>query len=59
MKYRKVMKAIRNISSGNTTSTISKFAILNDFEMLNVRGGTDSKEKTKTKEMDVYDTRED
>jgi hypothetical protein len=53
------MKAILNISSKNTTNVTSKFAILNDFEMFNVRGGTDTKEKTKTKEMDVYDTRED
>ena len=59
MKYLTVMKAIRNISQKNNTSAISNFERLNDFEMFHIRGGSTTDTKTKTKEMDVYDTRED
>lgn len=34
------------------------FEFLNDFEMFKIRGGGDA-DKIKTKEIDVYDVRED
>lgn len=34
------------------------FELLNDFEMYKIRGGGDG-DKIKTKEIDVYDVRED
>ncbi len=36
----------------------SGFEFLNDFEMYKIRGGGDG-DKIKTKEVDVYDVRED
>ena len=50
------MKTIDN-NVKKTNSTFNGIEILNSFEMLNIRGGnTDG--KLKTKEIDVYDTRE-
>ena len=48
---------IDNNKNGFSKSNIV-FEILDEKEMLNIRGGN-TNEKLKTKEMDVYDTRED
>jgi hypothetical protein len=47
---------IDNTKKGSNKNNIV-FEILNEREMLNIRGGNTT-EKLKTKEMDVYDTRE-
>jgi len=49
------MKTINNVK--NSARTINGFEVLNNFEMLNIRGGN-TPEKLKTKEIDIYDTRE-
>lgn len=51
------MKTINN-NVKNTASTFNGIEILNIFEMLNIRGG-DTRDKLKTRDIDVYDTRED
>ena len=50
------MKTIDN-NVKKTNSTFNGIEILNSFEMLNIRGGN-TDDKLKTKEIDVYDTRE-
>jgi hypothetical protein len=52
------MKTNKNFNPKNNFSNNSSFEILNNFEMLSIRGG-ETTEKLRTKEMDVYDTRED
>lgn len=58
MVYRNTMATIKFNNLFTTTSTLKSIEVLNVHEMLNIRGG-DDREKMKTKEMDVYDTRED
>jgi hypothetical protein len=50
------MKTFKN--SNPVNNTVNKFEILNTFEMHNIRGGQQP-EKLKTKDIDVYDVRED
>ncbi len=52
------MKTNKNFNTSNNFSLNIGIEILNNFEMLNIRGG-ETNEKLRTKEMDVYDTRED
>jgi hypothetical protein len=52
------MKTINN-NVKNTNSTFNGIEILNSFEMLNIRGGNTNNGKLKTREIDIYDTRED
>jgi hypothetical protein len=52
------MKTDKNFNPKNNFSINIGIEILNNFEMHNIRGG-ETTEKLRTKEMDVYDTRED
>jgi len=47
------------VSANNSIFNLDNIEVLNNSEMLNIRGGNaDSEQKTKTKDEDVYDTRE-
>ncbi len=52
------MKTVKNFNPKNNFISNIGIEILNNFEMFNIRGG-ETTEKLRTKEMDVYDTRED
>lgn len=52
------MKTEKNFNPKNNFNINIGIEILNNFEMQNIRGG-ETTEKLRTKEMDVYDTRED
>jgi hypothetical protein len=52
------MKTISNNNPKNNNAHTNNFEVLNIHEMLNIRGGNTT-DKLKSKEIDIYDTRED
>jgi hypothetical protein len=52
------MKTSKKVYQLMEKSENAGFEFLNDFEMFKIRGGGDA-DKIKTKEIDVYDVRED
>lgn len=47
------------VSTNNSFINLDNIEVLNSAEMFNIRGGAaGSEEKTRTKDEDVYDTRE-